>query len=434
MIKSTLPERDRSLSATPKYDPEPGTIARRAALRFLVLILCSGPAFSQGTGSVEITLQRLSADRWQASWQFEEPVNALRVFPPQLSFRRESWTIESEGFSIEERDDGAVISRAGAPFSSLAVRFGLYSDFDPKTYVPVLPFSDGGAAVYSGHFSGDVLIGDEWQSIETQFQLRGLQAEGVLLPPWTSEQLPAYLYFGTQQPIEAEQIILIADQDMPQWLIDTFEQSVPVVTKLFSEKLDFRLEAKPLVLVAAGELEDFEGYSVKGAGLHGQFTLQLRGRDLLTPSNERRAMFQKMVAHEIFHVWQRAMPGGDFNPGQPWLHEGSADALAVAALQAASVWNMEQVESFHSQQVENCRASLGTSTLREAADSGNWNAIYACGYLEFADDVEDVFSLWARLVNAAAKSASPYTQSMLEWVRDQSTGEKAVVDPITELP
>lgn len=259
--------------------------------------LATQVAAAESTVCTEVLITRLDDALWQADYRFSEPVEGFVVYPADLSFRAHAWQLSTPGVRIEERNEGGYLL-ADEPFETLSLRFGSYAEFDPKTYVPVMTFSDGGAAVYSGHFSGDVLIDGEPQASPTTFRLAGRADEHLLLPAWTSDTQPVYFYAGPEQPLEADQVVLIADPQMPPWLQDTFRKAVPAATTIFSQRLDFRLDDKPLVLIAAGELEDFEGYSVKGGGLDGQFTIMLRGTGLLEPSIERRRMFEKMVAHK----------------------------------------------------------------------------------------------------------------------------------------
>jgi hypothetical protein len=387
-----------------------------AFLLLSISLLWNGSEASE-LPTAEIEIKHLSEDHWQVTWEFSEPVEAFRVYPPRLGFRTRSWILLSDGFSIDETDEGAVFSNDGALFDSLEIQFKSDAQFDSKTYVPVLPFSDGGAAIYSGHFSGDILKQGEWFSTPSKFKLLGLEGEKTLLPSWIDESKPVYVYFGKQEPIEADQVVMIADDQMPQWLQDVFTKSVPAVTSMFSEQLGFKLTDKPLVFISAGELQESDGYSVKGAGLDGQFTVMLKGKDLLTGTKELELMFQKMLAHELLHIWQQAMPGGDFNPEQAWLHEGSADALAVHALYKAGVWSKEELEDFHEQQKNSCTKALGTSSLASAANAGNWTAIYSCGYLEFTEGIYDPFLLWRQLTGAANEQGMPYTQHLLESIR-----------------
>lgn len=367
--------------------------------------------------SVEIRLERVEQALWRASYSFSRPVESFRVYPAALAFRERHWRVLSPGISLTETAQGGEFGGDDGVFNKLVVEFHGDSDFGDKTYVPVLPFSGGGGAVYTGHFSGDILVDGSWQTIPTRFTLKGLPGENTLLPSGASEQSPVYAYAGSLSPTEADQVIMVIDPEMPAWLRSTFDRSVPAVTSAFSDKLGHRLENKPFVLIAAGELEAYEGYSVKGGGLDGQFTIMLRGTDLLLPSIERQKMFEKMVAHELVHVWQQSMPGGGFNPDEPWLHEGSADALAVAALAATGLWTGPEVAGFHRQQAETCKASLGESDLPTTARDGNWTAIYACGYLEFTEGVEDPFGLYRRLAEAAHASGEPYSQRLLESIR-----------------
>lgn len=390
---------------------------QRWAVILAALLAAPVHAGEDGPVSAEISLERLAAGHWRASYSFSHPVEGFRVYPSGLAFRQRHWRVPTPGMSVTETGDGGVVTASDGAFSQFVIEFDSDSDFESDTYVPVLPFTHGGAAVYTGHFSGDIPVDGDWRSVATRFTLQGLPGEKTLLPAWASESSPVYAYFGSQAPVEADQVVMVIDPEMPGWLRSTFDRSVPAVASVFSRQMGHRLNDKPLVLISAGELENYEGYSVKGGGLDGQFTIMLRGRDLLQSSMERRRMFEKMVAHELVHVWQESMPGGGSNPDQPWLHEGSADALAVAALKAAGLWAAPEVNDFHTRQVETCEASLGDSDLSAAAREGNWTAIYACGYLEFSEGVDDPFSLFTELARAAYLEGEPYTQQMLDSLR-----------------
>ena len=156
------------------------------------------PAWSgQDALETDITLTRLGESQWRADYRFSAPVDALAVFPGQLSFRAKAWHLRTPGMRLEEGKDNGVIRSTDGPFDALSLEFVSDADFDDKTYVPVLPFSDGGAAVYTGHFSGDLLRGEKWVESATTFRLIGREGEQTLLPALASERQPVYAYRNT---------------------------------------------------------------------------------------------------------------------------------------------------------------------------------------------------------------------------------------------
>ncbi|MDX1460315.1 MAG: hypothetical protein R3348_04605, partial [Xanthomonadales bacterium] len=122
-----------------------------ALLAVAGLNLCLAPGvMAAGDFRVaDIELRRTSDETWLATWSFSEPVEAVRVYPPELGFRKRSWVLETEGLQIEETGEGAVIRHVDGPMHGFSIAFSTDSEFEDKTYVPVLPFSDGGAAVYT---------------------------------------------------------------------------------------------------------------------------------------------------------------------------------------------------------------------------------------------------------------------------------------------
>ena len=224
------------------------------------------------------------------------------------------------------------------------------------------------------------------------------------------------MYFGTREPVVAGRVRLLLDPATPAWLHDTFVRVTQSVTPLFSARFGFDLPVAPLVLIGADGLDRYEGYSVKGGAVGGQLVMLLRGRTLKQETEEVRAMLERLTAHELAHLWQlHSLPTG-FNKGEPWIHEGGAEAMAVYALGESGLWSPAEVAAFAEGAAERCHALSGNSTLAEATRRGNWEAVYSCGFGLYWSAKADPISVWASLAEEAHRSDSVYTQATLDRV------------------
>jgi len=377
--------------------------------------------------TADINVTRLSDDDWRVEYHFSRPITGLLLGPSVSNYRSTSWKVLASGLSLEEKDGEDQIVSSGKTFSRVEIAVKIYTEFPPKNYVPFAKFSNGGASIYLQFFVGDAVTSDGVQHFAPRFHLSGRDGERVILPRQASGENAAFAYFGPQEPVDTGQTLLIVDPQMPPWLRKIFGEIVPAVTQVYESRLQHKLAEKPVVMIAAGELEEFDGYSVKGGAIHGQVMMTLRGSDLLKETSGQRKMFEKHIGHELAHLWQQGTVDQGFNDEEPWIHEGSAEAMAVAALADAGLWKPEDVEKFTLEMREQCKESLGGSNLAEAVGQGNWSAVYSCGYEKFNSRDPDVFDVWVALSDEARNQDIIYTQAMLDKVLSEfSSGRKKV--------
>jgi len=385
----------------------------------IALLLTPGVSFAatpsqQVTADVVVT--RLATERWRVDYTFNLPISGLIYGPPIASYREQAWHIlNPEVELIEENGREMVVSR-GQLFSSLSIEVDRFTEYAHDNYAPLIPFSDGGAALYLGFFTGAAIEGATEHSVDFRFQFEALPSESVISPSNLEQRQGAYAYFGKQEPVVQSHAILLLDPATPGWLRDSFIRVTESATQIFADRFGYDLPERPLVIVGAGELSLYDGYSVKGGAVGGQLVMLLRGRELTDETDEVRAMFEQLTAHELAHLWQLRMLPAGFNGEEPWLHEGGAEAMAVQVLGESNVWNPDEVASFGEKASESCRAALGDGTLAEATHRGNWDAVYACGFGLFRSAEADPISIWSALVEEARREGSMYTQRTLDRV------------------
>jgi hypothetical protein len=389
----------------------------------LALVASLGPvpaalARSAPPVKVQAVITRLTMDSWRVDYTFDTPVSGIAYGPPAAGYRARAWSVLTPGISLVAGDEREDLVAADTAVSHLSVMVRRHTAYASDQYAPLVPFSDGGAALYLGYFAGDAILDGEEVPLDVDFGYVALPGEHVLPP--NGQGAGGYVYFGPQQPVVSGRARLLVDAGAPAWLHEALPRVTEATSRIFSDRLRGDLAAAPLVLVGAAEVDSAEGVSVKGGAVGDQFVMLLRGRGLNEGTAAMRGAFERLTAHELAHLWQlRAFPSA-FQSDEPWLHEGAAEAMAVSALGAAGLWDSSQVTTFAEHAEERCRAALEGGTLPEAARRGSSEAIYGCGFGLYWSGGADPFLVWSRLADAVSREGRPYSQATLDRVRAMS--------------
>ena len=358
--------------------------------------------------TAEITFTRTSKNIWRVAYKFSAPVSAIDLGPAVANYRTEAWTVLSPNVQLVSDHDNERLVIEGAAVTEIVLEAHRYTVMPEANYMPFAWFSDNGASMYLGHFMGDVETTDGLQTPQYDFILQGRSNENTLMPLREGNE-PVFAYFGPQVPVVTDSIVLIADPGLPTWLRDMVDEIVPVLASTYASALQIQLPSKPVVMIAAGDIDIFsQAKHMKGGALKRQFNLAFAG---LPPKRDEKEDLQKLIAHEMAHVWQRPEGINDF--GVPWVYEGGADAMAVAALQQAGIWTGEQVRAFSKDAAARCEKDLGGMDLDEAEANNNWAAAYSCGYAMYAQTGMDVLTLWALMVRHPDAAKTGYTPEIL---------------------
>jgi hypothetical protein len=380
------------------------------------LLALGAPAATQTTPRVgaDVALTRTAADTWRLDYTFDAPVAGIALGPSVAAYRQQAWRVVTPGVELVARDGGEALVASDSARSRIRVEVRRYTEYAPDGYAPLVPFTDGGAALYLGYFAGSVIRDGKEEPADFRFRFAGLPSERVLPPGGPGAG--TYVYFGPQEPVALDHARLVVDPGAPAWLRDALLRVAGASTRVFTDRLGSGLPSAPLVLVGAGEMDRQEGFSVKGGAVGGQFVMLLRGRGLREETERARAGLERLTAHELAHLWQLHTLPAAFNDEEPWLHEGAAEAMAVYALGASGLWSQAQVEEFAGQTAERCRTALAGATLPEAKRQGNWDAVYACGFGLYWSAGADPLPVWARLAEAVRRDGQVYTQATLDRV------------------
>ncbi|MGZ5446240.1 MAG: hypothetical protein ACXW5U_31460 [Thermoanaerobaculia bacterium] len=406
-----------------------------------------------------VALEREADGRtWRATWHLAQPARELRFERDTTAFRGEIFEVLTPGYSMARSGDHEVLRTDGQPSRTIAVRFPEYARVLEKDYMFFVQFTDESVAIYTGHLLARAVRSDEEDDcrscIVNTFRLVPGEGESVIAGgkrarsalEWSDESYQgSYVYFGSIEPLESDDIISIMDPGFPAWLRAASEETIPSLFELFSRRLAVALPARPTVLTSFTRSEQ-TGYSFKGGVVPGAVQLTAEGTAWETESEEGLLRYLRLLAHETVHLWNGGVveyPDMEHS----WLHEGSADALAERALLELGVIDERRFLEFQTAAINDCRRGLGTTPLTEAAKKGAFSLYYSCGNaialmteasLQNDGAAVDLFDFWRGLLEKTlAKEGRTYgpVDYIAHW-RDMGASDEdaAVLLALAEKP
>ena len=383
-------------------------------LSYILLGLGLAPAVQERPApiGVRIAVTHMAPDRWRVDYTFARPVTGLVYDQPVAGYRAAAWRPATPGFRLDTLDGTEAIVAEGRGGTRLTIDVARFGKFDHGRYVPQITFTDGGTALFLRYLAGRPIVDGETVDADIEFTYVALAGERVLKP--VAETLDAYVYFGAAEPVASKYARFVVDSGAPGWVREALARVIEGTDRVYAEGLGLGGTAAPLVLIGAAGLDASAGASIKGDAMPGQFAMQMQGRGLREESPKKREMLERLVAHELAHVWQyRSVPQG-FNPAEPWLHEGAAEAMAVEALGMAGIWGTAQVRAYATAADDRCRTATEGTTLAEAARAGSAEAIYACGFgIWQRAGGAGPLAAWARFAEAITREHRAFTQATL---------------------
>lgn len=348
-----------------------------------------------------VTLTHVAPDRWRADYTFAEPVTQLTMERTGTAYRKEAWHVSTPGVAIQPNPEGDVIT-AAKPLKTLSVDIGYYPAYSHSAYTPMDRFTDGGTDFYLGYLRGQV---NGARPMELKLELQGLPGENVITPP-TGPDLPdMYAYFGPASPVPAGVASLVLDPNAPAWVKEVLDATTARVTAWYQQQLGRPLAFRPLVMASVMDTR-LKGLSLKGGAIARQVVYRMEGEQLLRDSPKARAMLMHLVAHELAHIWQTNVRRGGIGEGAAWVHEGGAEALALAALRGTGLVSAGEAEQKSREWIEQCAKLNGQLEAYPGA--------YACGFHRYAESGQDVARLWSAMISLTETSGRPYDPAMFD--------------------
>lgn len=360
--------------------------------------------------AVEFTLTHIAANKWRADYRLAEPVEKIDFGPAVGEYRKLSWRILTPGLALTESQGHESISGGGIPFSALSIEVGLYLPLAQGSYTPFDRMSDGGTDVFIGYFDGDVEKNGDSRGLRFDIKLNGLPNESVTMPDGRDSAHLGYAYFGPASPTLVGAARLILDPKTPRWIVDLLHETTMRITKFYDRSFQRPLPYTPLIMVSISEMES-PGLSMKGGAVGQQVVYRLGGKALLSESARVKTMFQELVAHELAHVWQNNVSQGGVGEDEAWVHEGGAEAIALAALAGSGLFDQDTADAFVKKRLQEC------DTLNGALNT--YRGAYSCGFKQFMNYEMKIFSLWKCMMEIADLDGTSYSSAMIDTAREK---------------
>lgn len=409
---------------------------------------------------LRVELRPVAEDAWTVEYRFKRAAPAW-LFPrthPTLdgrNWRAEAWRVETPGVRLTRRGRYDVLeSTNGRPLKTVRLRVRPLVQDLRADYLPVLPFSDGGAAVFVGHYEviplkeaaladglPDDLNGHPLDGARGTFTVRKprgrLLAAGRAYAERATLPLDAstYVYFGASKLIETDAVAAVVDPGLPAWLKAELDGFTPRLLAAHREQLGASSVGRP-VLFAAWRGAAREGRSMNGGALHGLISMSFEGKQLLNADPAVAAQVRWFVGHETAHFWVgQTIRHERFEDA--WITEGAADVLAVRTL--AGLDPSYAATARLQESVDGClRITQPGEALKDALRRNEHKAQYDCGAvlllaaeagLRRNDPGGDAATFWRALIEENRADGVVTSEDWLTAFR-RATGDAALTEEV----
>lgn len=291
----------------------------------------------------------------------------------------------------------ALFRTDNRPIGSVRIRITPYSSPLQHDYLPVMSFSDGGLAFYTGHFAvlpqqslakvailpGQLEVPELSAAMTLNDPGHQLLVNGQVFSGSASKEIRengTYAYTGAATPVEGPYFAHVIDPNLPGWIRKDLDAFLPSLLGIYNKQLGAPSGGRPMALIAWGGAER-DGYSQSGSVLPGMVVMTLSGKQNVTPDPRVQAALRSFFGHEVGHFWLGQTVGYQ-NQDDSWITEGGADYLAVTATKLIDQ-SYDQNGAWQ-RQLDDCLARLGPGEpLIQAVERGDDRARYSCGSLLF---------------------------------------------------
>ncbi len=406
----------------------------------------AGCSASEGQPTpMTVSLERNTANRsFRVKWRTPEPVKAL-VFGRSRGFRQAFWKSAMSDLKLVQKGGYDVLEGA-QPRSEFEVTIKEGFADVPGHHPLMTPFSDGGILFFTGHLDVSPLncLGDcpaETVSKAAQFPApskfifvpspgetviaSGLRDNRAFEVP--SSPNGTLAYFGKQNARKGIGYQIVADPSLPEWIIAETEDVLPQILELNARRLRIKLQETPIVFIPfMGDERRFNA-TYSGSVIDNQILLALFGSEWNARTQETRAEYLKLMAHESFHLWNSSLFHSVEVPGGKWLHEGSADAFAYLALLELGMITPNAYTDFHAQAVNRCMVGLSSGPLNAPKPESAQREFYDCGAVmqallqrDLREAGQDLWAFWSELFDRAKGNDRFYThESFFDLIREK---------------
>jgi hypothetical protein len=331
------------------------------------------------------------------AWFFRRTKDSIDDVP----WRSVSFHVETPGVTLMRLGHYDALYRPdGAPIRNVRISVTPFARPLRSEYVPALTFSDGGIAFYTDDFAvapaisteaiealpdsiDDTKIEDVPKTLKMRDPGKPILLDGRLLRDQVTLKIAddsdgTYIFSGTTPLVSKPSFAEVIDPGLPSWIRTELDELLPRLMQLYTRKLGAPAGNRPMALVA-WEGAERPGHSLGGSVLDRLVIMAISGQQMLTPNEKVMASLRWFFGHETAHFWIGETVRYD-DPREGWITEGSADLLAIRAIQALVPDYDADAELQN--EMTNCLKFNGAGKPLSTAESrGEEKAQYACGAL-----------------------------------------------------
>ena len=339
-----------------------------------------------------------NGDQWTVDYTFSEDapvwafIRSSLLMESRRPWRPADWTVVTPGVVLERVGHLDVLrSLDGGP-----VPRHVRLQISPRNHnleadYPVLAFTDGSVALFSGAFDVFAL-----PSLEVARDLpEDLNGQDIAIRnariTWRDRSGPVlvqgerrreavtedgtlYVLFGQTRIKEAERIVTVADPRLPAWISAAIEGWAPGVADYYARRLGPGQTDRPTIMASwGGPTPGLQ--SMGGSVLPGLIVMSFEGIGNAERSDESAAYIQWFIGHESAHFWLGHTVRYE-RSRDSWITEGGADLMAALATKA--LVPTYDLGAELQREVDEC-AGLAHQPVSEAGARGQHKAYYACG-------------------------------------------------------
>lgn len=356
------------------------------SLFFAALAAVAAMARAPAAPDLRVSIEQLAGGEMRVTYDLRRPKRELIFRSVSGGYRERRWEIETDSFELRRgatedfiiRSDGRRFDRVVLIARPDIIRL-------PKEYQPIIPYGEGGALIYTGHF-WPVTKGETRINATFSFQpapgsrVTAFGAHVEALTDWRSPMAhPAFVYMGPLTPAATAHVSALIDPAAPDWVSEEFYDISAKAFDHFAKVFGAGPDTKPNLFLTS-QLGGGPGrLSFAGDALPGQFQVTLEGAAWRERSDKALDIFRQSMIHEAFHLWQsaKARPGDEKTAA--WIHEGGADAVAAETMVALGLWDGVALQRYGDAARRDCAAGIEDGPLAAAHLRGDFKALYGCG-------------------------------------------------------
>lgn len=372
------------------------------------------------------------------SWAVEYPkLNGDYAFDRNINrFRSQIFKPLSRGTKVVNKDQ---YERIEVSFDGVAPKFEFdsYYEYTPKDYEFFQSMVDESVLMYTGHLPLCKLETDACKTPKICYEFKGRAQDNIVIlgevfgntAKWCDdEKSGTYVYFGSHKPVSSEQLTLLFDPALPQWIREKSAMELVEIFDFYAIKTGISLSFKPYIL--ASYRNQGKHLNSGGGSLPGMLQLSFEGEPWKIENGESKSKWGRFLSHEAAHFWNSRMY--KYHSKMSWMHEGGADAFAFRRMYESGKWSQRDLDNAENNSLGLCLDRLKGRSLVQVKENADKKEQYYCGstamlIAELAIQKKNpklsLFDLWKTLF-ADTKESKVYSEEQFFKTLDKMTGEQ----------